>query len=190
MMNWSDYKQLSVEDIEYAARNGYWGELSESVLPIALNIASIAASYRKKELNQYCKENLGCSYYTPRSSSNPSYFFAGSYLDLLKIVAYITKLSVKDVENRLSKFSYDRSKFIQTWTFYSLPTHCRKVFHSGEGLKKEESGHKYMWDYRKDGKLFQCTQEYLKTRMLKWDTKRRNEERKEKYEQLTLFDFL
>lgn len=189
-MTWNDYKNLSVEDVEYAARNGYWGYLEDTALPVALNIVSIAASGRKKELNQYFKKNLGHSYYMPRSTSNPAFRFAGSYSDLLEIVAFITKLSVKEVENKLRKFSYNQSKFIHTWTFYSLPKHCRRSFHSGVELQKESNGHKYVWDYRKDGTIFQCTQEYLKTRMLKWHTKKSNEEAKQKYIQLTLFDFV
>ena len=190
MMDWKDYQNISVEDIEQAARGGYWGNLSDSVFPVAINIVSIAASGRKKELNQYFKKNLGHSYYMPRSTRNPAFHFAGSYSDLLEIVAFITRLSVSEVENRLRKFSYNQSKFIHTWTFYSLPEHCRRSFHSGTGLQKEESGHKFMWDYRRDGAIFQCTQEYLKTRMLKWYTKKSNEEAKQKYVQLTLFDFV
>ena len=59
MMDWKDYQNISVEDIEQAARGGYWGNLSDSVFPVAINIVSIAASGRKKELNQYFKKNLG-----------------------------------------------------------------------------------------------------------------------------------
>lgn len=189
-MDWRNTKTITIEDIEEASRGGYWGDLKDSIFPVALNIVSIAASGRKKELNQYFKKNLGHSYYMPRSNKNPAFNFAGSYSDLLEIVAFITKLDVKCVENRLRKFSYNRSKFIHTWTFYSLPAHCRRSFHSGVGLKKEDNGHKFMWDYRKDGVIFQCTQEYLKTRMLKWYTKKLNEESRQKYVQLTLFDFV
>lgn len=190
MMFWEDYRNLSIEDIEYAARNGYWGNLEDTALPVALNIVSIAASGRKKELNQYFKKYLGHSYYIPRSTNNPAYYFAGSYSDLIEIVSFITKLSPRAVENRLRKFSYSNSKFIRTWTFYSLPNHCRRSFRSGVDLQRESNGHKYVWDYRRDGSIFQCTQEYLKTRMLKWNTKKTNEESKEKYVQLTLFDFV
>ena len=93
MMDWKDYQNISVEDIEQAARGGYWGNLSDSVFPVAINIVSIAASGRKKELNQYFKKNLGHSYYMPRSTRNPAFHFAGSYSDLLEIVAFITRLS-------------------------------------------------------------------------------------------------
>lgn len=187
-MLWGDCKNLSIEDVEYAARNGYWGNLEDTTLPVALNIVSIASSGRKKELNQYFKKNLGHPYYIPRSTKNPAYHFAGSYSDLIEIVAFITKLSPRTVEDRLRKFSYSHSKFIRIWTFYSLPESRRCSFRSGLELQRESNGHRYVWDYRRDGNIFQCTQEYLKTRMLKWNTKKMKEESEEKYPQLTLFD--
>ena len=188
MMDWKDYQNVSVEDIEQAARGGYWGNSGDSVFPVALNIVSIAASGRKKELGQYFKKNLGHAYYMPRSARNPAFYFAGSYSDLIEVVAFISEVSTKEVENRLRKFSYNQSRFIHTWTFYSLPEHCRRSFRSGKDLKIEENGHKYMWDCRKDGGIFQCTQEYLKTRMLKWYTRKLNEESSQNYVQVTLFD--
>ena len=44
MMDWNDYKNISIEDIEQASRGGYWGNPSDSTLSVALNIVSIAAS--------------------------------------------------------------------------------------------------------------------------------------------------
>ena len=44
MMDWKDYQNISVEDIEQAARGGYWGNLSDSVFPVAINIVGTASA--------------------------------------------------------------------------------------------------------------------------------------------------
>ena len=188
-MDWNNTKTITLEDLEEATRGGYWGDGTDSIFPVAVNIVAIASSGRKKELNSYFKKNLGCSYYMPRSG-NPAYGWAGCYLDLLRIVSHMTGCRESEVDLKLRRFAHSKSKFIRTWTFYGLPQHRQRAFCIGYDWGKDLSGHRHMWDYRKDGYGFRCDQEYLKMRMLKWYTKKERAKREEKqtYIQLSLFD--
>jgi len=159
---------VTMDDIEECAKMGYWGNPQSTPLIIALNIVSIADSGRKSEVSSYMKNKLGQCCYTPRSSSNPAYHFAGVYSDLVKIVSYITKLNIEIVDRCLYKFSYRTSHFIQAKHFKGLPREHQKVFSAGSGLPMDNNDHKFMWDYNSRNNLYCCTQDSLKFRMILW----------------------